>query len=107
MFTIEQAERTSERAVEVFKEVQPGFRSAVNLSGMTYCAYCGQRATTTIVSCPEKVCFEHALEFWTGLLVYARDVSEDAKASHLRVAAIAAVGPSPGDHANFSIRLAS
>ena len=65
------------------------------------------RATETIVSYPEKVCFEHALEFWTGLLVYARDVSEDSKASQLRDAAIAAVGLSPGDHEKFSIRLAS
>jgi hypothetical protein len=56
------------------------------------------------VSCPEKVCFEHALEFWTGLLAYARDRSQDSEASHLRVAA---VGPSPGDHEEFSIQLAS
>jgi len=26
-----------------------------------------------IVSIPEHVCFDHALEFWTGLLVYATD----------------------------------
>ena len=37
------------------------------------CAYCGQRATMKIVSIPEHVCFDHALEFWTGLLVYATD----------------------------------
>ena len=59
------------------------------------------------MSCPEKVCFEHALEFWTGLLAYARDRSQISKASHLRVAAIAFVGPSPGDHEKFSSRLAS
>jgi hypothetical protein len=38
-----------------------------------------------IVSNPEHVCFEHALEFWAG---------------------IAAAGPSPRDE-HFSIRLAS
>lgn len=91
----------------MFKEVQPGAGSPSTLRDMTCCAYCERRATSTIVSCPEKVCFEHALEFWTGLLAYARDLSEDSKASQLRVAAIAAVGPSPGDHADFSIRLAS
>ena len=26
-----------------------------------------------IVSIPEQVCFEHALEFWTGLLLYTKD----------------------------------
>ena len=29
-----------------------------------------------IVSNPERVCLEHALEFWTGLLVYAKDHSD-------------------------------
>jgi hypothetical protein len=29
-----------------------------------------------IVSFPEHVCFEHAVEFWTGLLVYARHPSD-------------------------------
>jgi hypothetical protein len=103
MFTIEQAEAGD----EVFKEVQLGTGVAPILSDMTCCAYCRRRATETIVSYPERVCFEHALEFWTGLLVYARDLSEDSKASQLRVSAIAAVRPSPGDHAAFSIRLAS
>jgi hypothetical protein len=28
-----------------------------------------------IVSTPDQVCLEHALEFWTGLLVYATDRS--------------------------------
>lgn len=75
-----------------------------------------------IVSNPEDVCFEHALEFWTGLLVYARDRSdpcvkherlctcrscEELSASHLRAIAIAAAGPSPRDHERFPIRLAS
>ena len=29
-----------------------------------------------IVSNPERVCLEHALEFWTGLLAYAQDHSD-------------------------------
>jgi hypothetical protein len=49
-----------------------------------------------IVSNPELVCFEHALEFWTGLLVYARDGS-DPSVKHQR----------PRDHERFPIRLAS
>ena len=76
----------------------------------------------TIVASPSQVCFEHALEFWTGLLAYARDRSgpcvkyempctcaacEDMSDELLRKAAIASVGPSPGDHVDFPVRLAS
>ena len=56
-----------------------------------------------IASNPEHVCFEHALEFWTGLLIYARERagacvkheqsghwSEQRSASDLRAVAIAA-----------------
>jgi hypothetical protein len=71
---------------------------------MIYCAYCGEPATRRIPSNPEEVCFEHALEFWTGLLV-TRDRSEgcvkheplcacqsceELTASYLRAVAIAA-----------------
>jgi hypothetical protein len=56
-----------------------------------------------IVSNPEDVCFEHAVEFWTGLLVYVREHSapcvtnepcscewcEELSASFLRTAAMA------------------
>ena len=89
---------------------------------MTTCAYCAQEATVTIVSTPSQVCLEHALEFWTGLLAYTRDrsaqcvkdempctcpVCEEVSESRLRRAAIASVGPSPGDHVDFPVRLAS
>lgn len=75
-----------------------------------------------IVSNPEQVCFEHALEFWTGLLVYARDRSEpcvkhervcpcrsckERGSSYRRALAIAAAGPPPRDHERLPIRLAS
>ena len=75
-----------------------------------------------IVSNPEQVCLQHALEFWTGLLAYARDrrdpcvkheglctcpSCEESSASYLRAAAIAAAGPSPGKQERFQIRLAS
>jgi len=90
------------------------------LTPMT-CCYCGQRATAKIVSNPEQVCVEHALEFWTGLLMYATDRSdcvkherscacracEELRGSHLRSLAIAAAGPAPRDHERFPIRLAS
>ena len=91
------------------------------LIAMMCCAYCGQAATMTILSNPERVCFEHALEFWTALLAYTRDrarcversgpcscrACEVLTASALRAAAIAGCGPSPGDHEDFTIRLAS
>jgi len=75
-----------------------------------------------IVSNPEQVCLQHALEFWTGLLAYARDrrdacvkdhelctcpLCEESSASYLRAAAISAAGPSPRKHERFQIRLAS
>lgn len=76
-----------------------------------------------IVSYPEQVCFDHALEFWTGLLVYARDHSEpcvkhervctcgacqERSASYRRALAIAAAGPPPRERErSLSIRLAS
>lgn len=76
----------------------------------------------SIISSPNQVCFEHALEFWTGLLAYTRGrsgpcvkhempctcpVCEELTASQLRAAAIARVGRSPGDHEDFPVRLAS
>ena len=75
-----------------------------------------------IVSNPEQVCIEHALEFWTGLLAYAKDRTEpcvkhervctcwsceESSAAYRRALAVAAAGPSPQDHDRFSIRLAS
>ena len=75
-----------------------------------------------IVSYPEEVCFDHALEFWTGLLVYARDRSEpcvklervcacgvcqERGASYRRALAIAAAGPPPQEQLRSPIRLAS
>jgi hypothetical protein len=92
------------------------------LTAMTGCAYCGRPATMRIVSNPEYVCFEHALEFWTGLLVYARHVPdpcvkdqgectchacEALSAPSRRAIAIAAAGPSPRHYDRFPIRLAS
>lgn len=89
---------------------------------MMTCAYCAQTATMTIVSSPGQVCFEHALEFWTGLLAYTHDRSgacvkherpctcprcEEMRESRLRQTAIESVGPSPEDHAQFPVRLAS
>jgi hypothetical protein len=89
---------------------------------MMCCAYCEQPATTRIVSNPEQVCLEHAVEFWTGVLVYAMDRSdpcmknerfcscrscEDQSQASLRASAIAAAGPSPQEHERFRIRLAS
>jgi hypothetical protein len=89
---------------------------------MTTCPYCSKPATATIIATPSRVCSEHALEFWTGLLVYARGRSgpcvkhetlcdcvacEELGVSRLRAFAIASVGPSPGDHVGFAMPLAS
>jgi hypothetical protein len=59
---------------------------------MMSCAFCKEPATTKVVSNPEQVCLEHALEFWTGLLDHVRDCGDP---SELRAIAIAAAGPSP------------
>ena len=73
-----------------------------------------------IVSNPERVCLEHALEFWTGLLVYAKGHS-DPCVRQVRLCtcrlcaglsapdrrAISAAGPSPSDEDHVQIRLAS
>jgi hypothetical protein len=89
---------------------------------MVCCAYCGEPATLKIVSNPEQVCLEHALQFWNGLLDYARDHSalcvkheggctcrrcEESTTAFLRAQAIAAAGPAPQDDDRFQIRLAS
>jgi hypothetical protein len=76
----------------------------------------------TIIASPQRVCSDHALEFWTGLLAYTRGRSgacvkheavcdcilcEEQGASRLRELAINSVGPSPGDHVGFTMPLAS
>ena len=76
----------------------------------------------TIVAIPERVCLEHALEFWSALLAYACDcrrdpcvkhegvctcrACEDLGAFYLRATAIAAAGQSPR-YERPQIRLAS
>jgi hypothetical protein len=37
------------------------------------CAYCRQQAMVEIPAVPSWVCLTHALEFWSGLLTYAKD----------------------------------
>jgi hypothetical protein len=89
---------------------------------MTSCAYCGRPATARIVSNPEEVCVEHALEFWTGLLLYARHplepcvkheklcgcrLCEELSAAYRRTVAIARAGRSPVRAEHYPVRLAS
>jgi hypothetical protein len=57
--------------------VQLGSDSAVYAGRMMRCAYCGHEATMKIPANPEHVCSDHAVEFWTGLLVYSSDRSRD------------------------------
>lgn len=76
----------------------------------------------TIISSPDRVCFEHALEFWTGLLAYTHGrngrcvkqetmctcpLCEELTTLQARTFAIASVDSSPGDHEDFPVRLAS
>jgi hypothetical protein len=89
---------------------------------MTTCSYCKRPATDTIVATPHRVCLEHAIEFWTGLLGYTQGRSgpcvkdqmvcectacSELAESQMRAFAICSVGPSPGDHEDFPMRLAS
>jgi hypothetical protein len=89
---------------------------------MTTCSYCNQPATTTIIANPPRVCLDHAIEFWTGLLTYTRsrsgvcvkDVQECAcplcealTAEQARHLALVSARRSPGDHEDFAIGLAS
>jgi hypothetical protein len=48
---------------------------------MTTCTLCGQRATANIPSTPNRVCLEHAIEFWTGLLAFATNRSADSRSA--------------------------
>ena len=76
----------------------------------------------TIVANPARVCAAHAAEFWTGLLSFTHDRSGpcvkeheecscvlcgEMAASLVRAAALAGTRPSPADHADFRIALAS
>jgi hypothetical protein len=76
----------------------------------------------TIVANPSRVCLEHGLEFWTGLLAYTRGrlepcvkherrcvcrECEGMETARVRALAILSAGPSPGDHVDFQIPLAS
>jgi hypothetical protein len=38
-----------------------------------HCNYCSHEATSRIPSNPGEVCPTHAIEFWTGLLAYAKE----------------------------------
>ena len=113
---------TCTETAEVFKLVQLSSASATILTVMICCPYCGEPATMKIVSNPEQVCLEHALEFWTGLLEYVRGRSEpcvkhegsctcrsceELSASHRRTTAIAAAGPSRHEYERLPIRRAS
>jgi hypothetical protein len=79
---------------------------------MTYCSYCEEWAVIRIPAEPAAVCLEHALEYWTGLLSYAREqhaepsespeahaacpVCHELSAARARtMAAIDAAGPAP------------
>ena len=66
---------------------------------MITCAYCGRPATMRIISVPDRVCTQHGLEFWTGLLNYS--------AGRPDVVLTEASQASPADHAGFALPMAS
>jgi hypothetical protein len=89
---------------------------------MVICAYCKRPATDTIVAIPHRVCLEHAVEFWTGLLRYSQGRSgpcvkdttlcacaacEARSEAEMRSRTLRSARPSPGDHEDFAIGLAS
>jgi hypothetical protein len=91
---------------------------------MAYCSYCDERAVVDIPAIPSPVCLEHAVEFWTGVLAYARQHAEHAEpmkthatcaickelsAARARTigAAVAAVPTPPQPAAPRALRLAS
>ena len=86
------------------------------------CAYCEQPATKSIPANPGQVCFDHALEFWTGLLAFVKERADQCEkevrpctcracvalgAAYERANAIAAAGPPPRDTVVVQVRRAS
>ena len=71
------------------------------LADMEHCAYCSEPATVRIVSSPDRVCVNHAIEFWDGLMAYAksRATSSDREEPML--------DQSPVSRETASLRLAS
>ena len=60
---------------KVCETVQLSSGSAVYAGSHDVLSHCHRPATMRIIANPGQVCSEHALEFWTGLLVYAKDHS--------------------------------
>ena len=84
----------------MFQRVQMVCEQGHKLTDMKHCAFCTQPATMTIVSSPERVCFTHAMEFWDGLMAYAKERTPSDSGART-------FPPSPGDHVGFAMRLAS
>ena len=76
----------------------------------------------TIIASPDAVCIDHAVEFWTGLLVFSHDragpcmsheqecscrLCQEMSEATLRALAIAAAGPTSPENARFQTCLAS
>ena len=89
---------------------------------MVTCPYCQRSATVKVPSTPERVCIEHALEFWTGLLRYSSGRSgpcvknertcgcplcEELTESPLRTVTAAPSGEASRDHEAFALPVAS
>lgn len=43
------------------------------------CVYCGRQATDRIPALQSEVCREHAIEFWTGLMAYAKEARDHSE----------------------------
>jgi hypothetical protein len=58
--------------------VQKGTAAAKlnRLQWLMQCAYCSHAALTQIPSIPHDVCGTHAIEFWSGLVAFARNRAE-------------------------------
>ena len=47
--------------------------ASLQLRCLMRCAYCTHEAILRIPAIPGEVCRPHAIEFWTGLLTYAKE----------------------------------
>jgi hypothetical protein len=121
------ADRLASRSdSELCKTGQLDQAQPCNVSGnvitVPCCAYCDQPATRSIPANPEHVCFDHALEFWTGLMAFVKERADQCEkevrpctcracvslgASHQRARAITAAGPPPQDTDDVQVRRAS
>jgi hypothetical protein len=66
--------------IELFKFEHRGPAERPIVDAMMRCCYCEDRAEVIIPSTPGHVCLAHAIEYWTGLSTYVKQLSEPRQA---------------------------